>query len=59
MLEYSCIDLFVPPKLKLSSVHSTFQVPYLTFQDAITRAKAEDKLVHHILLWGALDDQSC
>jgi len=39
--------------------YSFKKVPYLTFQDAITKAKAENKLVHHILLWGALDDQSC
>ena len=40
-------------------LQSTLQVPYLSFKEAITRAKAENKLVHHILLWGALDDQSC
>lgn len=36
-----------------------FQVAYLPFQDAINQAKVKNKLVHHILLWGALDDQSC
>lgn len=35
------------------------KVPYLRFMDAINQANAENKLVHHILLWGALDDQSC
>lgn len=35
------------------------KVPYLQFSDAMNQAKAENKLVHHILLWGALDDQSC
>ena len=36
-----------------------FQIPYLDFLDAFTLAKQENKLVHSILLWGALDDQSC
>lgn len=31
----------------------------MSFEDALNRAKEEKKLVHHILLWGALDDQSC
>lgn len=35
------------------------QVSYLPFTEAFERAKAEKKLVHSILLWGALDDQSC
>uniref|UniRef100_H3A241 Selenoprotein N n=1 Tax=Latimeria chalumnae TaxID=7897 RepID=H3A241_LATCH len=35
------------------------KVPYLPFTEAFHRAKAENKLVHSILLWGALDDQSC
>lgn len=35
------------------------QVSYLPFSDAFERAEAESKLVHSILLWGALDDQSC
>ncbi|MBN3301932.1 SELN protein, partial [Amia calva] len=33
------------------------QVSYLPFAEAFDRAKAEKKLVHSILLWGALDDQ--
>uniref|UniRef100_A0A4W3J8G2 Selenoprotein N n=1 Tax=Callorhinchus milii TaxID=7868 RepID=A0A4W3J8G2_CALMI len=35
------------------------KVSYLPFTEVFERAKAEDKLVHSILLWGALDDQSC
>jgi hypothetical protein len=35
------------------------QVDYLPFEEAITAAKEETKLIHHIVLWGALDDQSC
>lgn len=35
------------------------KVPYLPFTEAFSRAQAEKKLVHSILLWGALDDQSC
>lgn len=35
------------------------KVPYLPFAEAFERAKLEKKLVHSILLWGALDDQSC
>ena len=35
------------------------KVPYLSFGKAYTKAKEEKKLVHSILLWGALDDQSC
>lgn len=36
-----------------------FQVSYLPFSEAFEQAEAENKLVHSILLWGALDDQSC
>uniref|UniRef100_A0A3P9Q7Q3 Selenoprotein N n=1 Tax=Poecilia reticulata TaxID=8081 RepID=A0A3P9Q7Q3_POERE len=35
------------------------KVPYLPFAEAFERAESEKKLVHSILLWGALDDQSC
>uniref|UniRef100_A0A3Q2DG87 Selenoprotein N n=1 Tax=Cyprinodon variegatus TaxID=28743 RepID=A0A3Q2DG87_CYPVA len=35
------------------------KVSYLPFAEAFERAAAEKKLVHSILLWGALDDQSC
>lgn len=35
------------------------KVTYLPFTEAFDRARAENKLVHSILLWGALDDQSC
>lgn len=35
------------------------KVDYLRFSEAFERAQTENKLVHSILLWGALDDQSC
>ncbi|KAL8220632.1 UNVERIFIED_CONTAM: hypothetical protein K2H54_050944 [Gekko kuhli] len=35
------------------------KVSYFPFTQAFERAKSESKLVHSILLWGALDDQSC
>lgn len=35
------------------------QIVYYNFTDAFEVAKKENRLVHHILLWGALDDQSC
>uniref|UniRef100_A0A8C7Z7M7 Selenoprotein N n=1 Tax=Oryzias sinensis TaxID=183150 RepID=A0A8C7Z7M7_9TELE len=35
------------------------KVPYFPFPEAFKKAEAEKKLVHSILLWGALDDQSC
>lgn len=35
------------------------QIVYHNFTDAFEVAKKERRLVHHILLWGALDDQSC
>ncbi|KAJ0008985.1 hypothetical protein NQD34_016400 [Periophthalmus magnuspinnatus] len=35
------------------------KVDYLPFSEAFEKAAAENKLVHSILLWGALDDQSC
>ena len=38
---------------------SVFQVPYVDFADAFDTAAEESKLVHTVLLWGALDDQSC
>lgn len=44
-------------EVTLSSALS--QVSYLPFSEAFERAEAEKKLVHSILLWGALDDQSC
>ena len=34
-------------------------VPYESFNKSFELAKSEKKLVHHILLWGAMDDQSC
>ncbi|KAK3598667.1 hypothetical protein CHS0354_020428 [Potamilus streckersoni] len=35
------------------------KVPYYNFTTAIDKARDENKLIHSILLWGALDDQSC
>ncbi|CAL8296274.1 unnamed protein product [Arctogadus glacialis] len=35
------------------------KVSYLPLPEAFERAGAEHKLVHSIVLWGALDDQSC
>lgn len=35
------------------------QVQYYNFTETVRKAKEEDKLIHSILLWGALDDQSC
>lgn len=35
------------------------EIPYLPFNKTFEVAKSEEKLIHHILLWGSLDDQSC
>lgn len=35
------------------------QVKYYNFTEAVTVAGQENKLIHCVLLWGALDDQSC
>lgn len=35
------------------------EVPYYNFTDALMQAQKENRLVHSIVLWGALDDQSC
>uniref|UniRef100_A0A8C4T3Q7 Selenoprotein N n=1 Tax=Erpetoichthys calabaricus TaxID=27687 RepID=A0A8C4T3Q7_ERPCA len=35
------------------------KVSYFPFSEAFEKAEVEKKLVHSILLWGALDDQSC
>lgn len=35
------------------------QVTYFPFLEAFKKAKELNKYVHFILLWGALDDQSC
>lgn len=52
LLELGCSE----PVLALSPCP---QISYLPFTEAFERAQAEKKLVHSILLWGALDDQSC
>ena len=36
-----------------------FQVPYYNFTQVFAEAEKQQKPVHSILLWGALDDQSC
>uniref|UniRef100_A0A8C4N505 Selenoprotein N n=1 Tax=Eptatretus burgeri TaxID=7764 RepID=A0A8C4N505_EPTBU len=43
----------------LELFHVFRQVRYFPFVEVFPRARAEAKLVHSILLWGALDDQSC
>lgn len=35
------------------------QVPYYNYTEAYSVAADEEKLIHSIILWGALDDQSC
>lgn len=35
------------------------KVQYYNFTETVRKAKEENKLIHSILLWGALDDQSC
>lgn len=34
-------------------------VPYVKFNETFPQASTEGKLIHHILMWGALEDQSC
>uniref|UniRef100_F6U275 Selenoprotein N n=1 Tax=Monodelphis domestica TaxID=13616 RepID=F6U275_MONDO len=41
------------------AMYPFLEVTYLPFAEAFKQAKAENKLVHFILLWGSLDDQSC
>lgn len=52
-----------PPIRTLSAIfYSSYlllQIVYYNFTEAFEVAKKENRLVHHILLWGALDDQSC
>jgi len=35
------------------------EVRYIPFNETLKEARLEEKLIHHILLWGSLDDQSC
>lgn len=35
------------------------KVHYYNMTESLEIAKKENKLIHHIMLWGALDDQSC
>ena len=42
------------------TMHSAvLQVMYKPFLEALEEARAQSKLVHSVLLWGSLDDQSC
>lgn len=34
-------------------------MPYYNYTEAYDVAAEENKLIHSIILWGALDDQSC
>ena len=46
--------------LELDRVLYPFKkIPYLEILDAVDTARAENKLVHSIIMWGSLDDQSC
>lgn len=53
----------IPLDTAISNLEKKFypfkQVKYYNFTDAVKQAQKEDKLIHCILLWGALDDQSC
>ena len=35
------------------------EITYYPFEEAFQRSVAGKKLVHNVVLWGALDDQSC
>ena len=63
LLLFSCFCFCLPTKLDfillVVVVCLCMQIPYLSFTDAFDKALEENKPVHHILLWGALDDQSC
>jgi len=55
-----CISLVLTTNIKrFSMCYTLSQVKYHGFLDAFKIAKEQDKLVHFIMLWGALDDQSC
>jgi selenoprotein N len=47
----------------LDSLEKSFfpfkEVKYYPFLDAFKQAQTNNRLVHCMLLWGALDDQSC
>lgn len=57
---HSTLSLMGPWPHTVASVCLAWpQVTYLPFTEAFDQARAKNKLVHSILLWGALDDQSC
>ncbi|CAF4362295.1 unnamed protein product, partial [Adineta steineri] len=35
------------------------EIPYYEYRQAFQKAEEANKLIHTIVLWGALDDQSC
>ena len=39
--------------------HSVFQVTYHNLTRAVQLSREEKKPLHTVILWGALDDQSC
>lgn len=53
------IDLSECFSLLEKSFYPFKQITYYNFLDAFKEASRLNKLVHFILLWGALDDQSC
>lgn len=55
----SLLDTRLTLTQEITFLSALFQVSYLPFSEAFEQAEAEKKLVHSILLWGALDDQSC
>lgn len=53
------IDMEDALKIIEQTMYPFKQITYYNFTEAYIRAKNENKLIHAILLWGALDDQSC
>ena len=59
--ECGCVSVWVCVCVCVRDVSSfvSLQVTYYPFLEAMSLAKNQLKLVHMIMLWGALDDQSC
>lgn len=64
--EFVCIRLnslfrpqFTLALMKETTEATSLQIEYVPFPDAFGRAQQEHKLVHSVVLWGSLDDQSC
>lgn len=53
------IDMEDALKIIEQTMYPFKQITYYNFTEAYIHAKNENKLIHAILLWGALDDQSC